>query len=174
MNVGDVVIVNNPESIWNGYNGYVTWAGKDMAEVELSATGTKIWTRLKYLVKYNSKWNESSSGDEVFGDSGETKIPDKKWYVKTELTVAGYERLNELREKYRVFSNRNIGRIYYYIKSMEAAREFCQALIMCTQNGLTMDDEDDDFLIEICEELGWGDLMMNMYAFKTGDKIKER
>ena len=162
-NPGDMVVIRKRGHNANGCVGTVEKADRDRDIVVVSVKFSDE------IEKYAFGFNDIELIRKPFGGDRTNENAKKVQYVKTELTVAGYERLNDIRTKYRLFDNDR-----YYIGSIEAAREFCEAVIMCTQYGLNMDDEDDEFIMEICQELGMDDMLNGLYARKTGTKITER
>ena len=162
--VGDLVMICQRDHEAYGCFGIITKELPKQAVVKVDY-GDKV---ANYYIEYENL-NRVSRRDYVEcqrENKGES--PHKSKYVKKEITKAGYERLNDMRTKYRLFDND-----YCYIGSIEAAKEFCEAVIMCTQYGLNMDDEDDDFITEICQELDMDDMLVDIYARKTGTKERK-
>lgn len=156
--VGNMVTICQPDSEANGCYGMIVEKLSNKAVVKVDYGDY----HKKYYIKYENLLRGTQR--EYMEPQNESRNENK--YVKKEITKAGYERLNGMRTKYRLFDSD-----YYYIGSIEAVKEFCEAVIMCTQYGLNMDDEDDDFITEICQELGMDDMLIDFYARKTGTKM---
>ena len=165
FNVGDKVMVEKADSNFNGMIGQIVEKYGNMASVWIFGFDQLVfyYSDLSLLPKVEEDGNPEKTGDPDNEETGESK------YFQSDLTNSAYVKLNELRNKYRIFSSSN-----FYIESKDAVKEFIAALIECTRWGLTMDCEDDCVVMEIAEGLGIEGELMNFYSRKTGEGLRRR